>query len=81
MGDEMLYEEWAAEVSRFYQCDDGLTAQEIAKQAGKSKRNILKMLQDGVADGRYTVGKAPRQNSLGRLVTVPVYRLVKRKGR
>jgi predicted transcriptional regulator len=79
MADEILYEQWAAEVSRVFQVDDGLTAKEIAAQAGKSKRTILKMLQTGVAEGRYTMGTAPRMNACGRMAPVPVYRVVKKR--
>ena len=69
-------EAWIKEFSAVRRNDPGATLAEIAEAAGVNRRTAGRIVQRGVAEGKYTAGLAFRQNSLGRMKRVPVYQIV-----
>lgn len=70
-----LNAEWAKLEGLVTPTDDpGLTASEMAGQAGQSSRSMQRTIRSLVASGKLIQGWANRPDSLGRTQRVPVYR-------
>ncbi|KKN83576.1 hypothetical protein LCGC14_0298150 [marine sediment metagenome] len=70
-------DEWQVEVDKWFKEDQGLTAVEIAKASGHAKNTMRRLINRGVAAGKYIKGFAYRRDKRGTKIHVPVYRVVK----
>ncbi len=66
-------DEWSAAIGLTN--DAGHTAKELSEKLGVPKRTLAKKLKQMMADGRCICGHAIRENAIGRMHPVPVYRL------
>jgi len=74
---EITVEEWQAELARVRKCDEGETMIEIAELWNMPYRTTQATILRGIANGEYVKGYAMREDSMGRMQRVPVYRVAK----
>ena len=67
---------WDTEIARIRRDDPGETAGALANRAGYSREQMRRILEDGVAEGRYIKGTAIRNGK-----RVNVYRIAKEGGK
>ena len=74
--------EWQEEVARIRPDNEpGQTTRELAALFGASASYTHRIINRGIASGRYVVGTGIRIDSAGRPRRVPVYRLAKAKAK
>lgn len=76
MSDGISHAEWTAELGRLEEDDEGLTVKELQELWVKCKSYVTRNLRKGLVTGRYVEGSAMREDALGRLIRVPVYKVI-----
>ncbi|MDP2325818.1 MAG: hypothetical protein Q8N51_17580 [Gammaproteobacteria bacterium] len=66
-------------ISELPTMEDGMTAEELALQAGRSVDYIRERLKGLLNEGRLEIGRKPSRDLLGRGIWVPCYKMIEPK--